>query len=226
MDQLHCFEVQNQLLAFYNESGEEWMRHVDNKYAQIPIFKIWLEKYYDQYMKEKNQPSLQVPRYQPDQEYDARALQEYRHDANIAKLKEIVTEFKAYYEFHKKVLDSYPQGASVSANWRLKTRQAMAKLRSFYEVSGKDWMLEVDSKYAKSPVFQSLLNKYYDQYINEPFVQVPTYRHDQEYDPKAVQEYAREHNLSKLKEIVTEFKHYYESLKEVLDSEPRRVLMR
>jgi hypothetical protein len=223
MDQLHCFEVQNQLLAFYNKRGEEWMRHVDNKYAQTPIFKIWLDKYYNQYINEKNQPSNLVPRYRPDQEYDARALQEYEHDANIAKLNEIVTEFKYYYESLKEALDFSPQTALVSDNSQLKTLQAMAKLHRFYQVSSETWMLEVDPKYAKSRAFQASLDEYYDQYINEmdrPSVQVPPYRHDQRYDPKAVQEYVREHKLANLNAIVTEFKEYYASLKKVLDSKP------
>ena len=138
MDQLHSFEVQNKLLALYNESREEWLRHVDYKYAQTLAFWNALDRFYDQYMKEKKQPSVRVPTYRPGQEYDARALQEYEHDANIAKLKEIVTEFKHYYESLKEALDSSPQTALVSDNSRLKTRQAMAKLHSFFEVSCED----------------------------------------------------------------------------------------
>ena len=106
MDHYNTFEVQNKLLNFFNLSGEEWMLHVDSKYARTLTFKRALDRFYDEYVKEKNEPSFQMPRYRPGQEYDAKAVEEYARDA---KLNEIVGAFWDFYQTQKRVLDSNPQ---------------------------------------------------------------------------------------------------------------------
>ena len=106
----------------------------------------------------------------------------------------------------------------------LKNFEVQNKLLDFYNMSGQDWMLAVESKYARTLVFQSALDHYYDEYkkeknsVNSSF-EMPRYRPGQAYDAGRVKEYARD---AKLKEIVDEFYDFYQRHKAVLERKERR----
>ena len=93
-------------------------------------------------------------------------------------------------------------------------------LLRFHELSGEEWLLHIDHKYSRTPVFRNWLKHFYDEYVKEmvvPTFRAPTYRPHQEYDSRAVQEYAR---AAKLKEILDMFKESYDMLAAVLDTKP------
>jgi hypothetical protein len=100
--------------------------------------------------------------------------------------------------------------------WQFQANEIQTKLLHFHEVSGEEWMLHVEQKCWMTHAFRHWLDHSYEEYMKElaePSFNVPRYRHDQEHDARAVQEYARE---AKLKEIVFVFWLSYNTLKDYL----------
>ena len=100
--------------------------------------------------------------------------------------------------------------------WQFQANETQTKLLCFHEVSGQEWMLHVEQECSRSKVFRHWLDHFYAEYIKElaePSFKLPRYRHGQEHDARAVEEYARE---AKLEEIVSLFWDSYDTLKQVL----------
>ena len=49
-------------------------------------------------------------------------------------------------------------------------------LLRFHELSGEEWLLHIDHKYSRTPVFRNWLKHFYDEYVKE--MVVPTFYWD------------------------------------------------
>ena len=100
MDHFTRFETHYKLFAFNEASGADWILRVTLEYAILPVFRHWLNSYYDEYMEEKNKPLSEG----------------YTLADKDAKLEAIVNDFHENYEMLKDVIDFIPQKPSEPEN--------------------------------------------------------------------------------------------------------------